>query len=68
VVNWQKRLQVRVTMERDNLKRITLFIPNEWFIQIQELCIIQKRSYSHYIRQAIYLKIIEDQLNDTSQQ
>jgi len=55
-------------MERDNLKRVTLFIPNEWFIQIQELCIIQKRSYSAYIRQAIYLKIIEDQSNVTTKQ
>lgn len=68
MVNWRQGLQVRASMERDNLKRITLFIPNEWFIQIQELCIIQKRNYSNYIRQAIYSKIIEDQSNDTFKQ
>jgi hypothetical protein len=52
-------------MKQDNVRKVTVFIPNEWFIQIQEFCFEHNRSYSQYIRQALYQKIIEDQSNGT---
>lgn len=47
-------------MERYSLKRLTFFVPNEVFIQIQELCIRDKKSYTRFLKEAISLKFKND--------